>query len=512
VARYLGILIADGSRDISGIKLNGFQLSTKDKEIADFLYNNSMLATGGQCCKCMTSRGLYKLTWGLGSFVYVKDNYGLDMSNTADNKMVPELVLKCNRDTILSFMEGLFTDLTIRGSSKNLTLGYICTNEYLRTQVKIILLNLGILTSSKDKQVVTKKYPKGKSYFYTLFRGVECFKLYSTINIPRIKQYMESWEESTFNSNIDVIPANRYLVSKIKGYTYNSNSYNICRNVRRRKWGVGLDILTKYFEESGDKNIEHLLNDRYLWQRVVSIESTGIHPTYDLEVDSTHSYVANGFISHNTTSAFGLVMRAIGQDWNVLVAQFMKGDSTADKTYGELKSCQLFKNHITILQSHDKVPYRVILEHNKSDEDKLLVRETWLSMMDELSVGKAKSEFIETGVMEETFVPYNMLVLDEILGALNLSLISQKTFFEFIREIKESRPDLEIVLTGRMWSEPLYDKIKDISDLMSDIRCVKHYFNKTCTICKRSFEYRSNYCPNCGSELRTVPIREGVDV
>ena len=104
-----------------------------------------------------------------------------------------------------------------------------------------------------------------------------------------------------------------------------------------------------------------------------------------------------------------------------------------------------------------------------------------------------------------------MLVLDEILGALNLSLISQRTFFEFIRTMKEERPDLEIVLTGRIWSEPLYDKIKDIADLMTDLRCVKHYFEKTCSTCKRSFEFRSNYCPNCGATLATVPIRKGIE-
>ena len=212
-----------------------------------------------------------------------------------------------------------------------------------------------------------------------------------------------------------------------------------------------------------------------------------------------------------TTSAFGLAFRAVGQDWNVLVAQFLKGDSAMDKVYGELKSCNKFSSSITVIQSHDKVPYKVILENNKTDEDKILVRETWLSMIDELNQGKLKKDVKAQDQVEEYYEPYNMLVLDEMLGALNLSLISQKTFFDFIRLVKETRPDLEIVLTGRLWSEPLYDKIKDISDLMTDLRCVKHYFNKSCPICKRDFEFRSNYCPNCGKELVTVPLRKGIE-
>lgn len=225
------------------------------------------------------------------------------------------------------------------------------------------------------------------------------------------------------------------------------------------------------------------------------------------------SYTGSG--KGKTTSALGLAMRALGQDWNILITQFMKGDSSIERTYGELKACKLFKDNITVIQSHDKVPYKVILEHNKTEEDKLLVREAWLSMTDELNQGKVTTELFKAGDFEGGFMPqsksYNMLILDEILGALNLGLISQKTFFDFIRQIREDRPDLEIVLTGRMWSEPLYDKIKDISDLMSDVRAVKHYFNKNCPVCKRDFEFRSNYCPNCGGELRTTGIRKGIE-
>ena len=227
------------------------------------------------------------------------------------------------------------------------------------------------------------------------------------------------------------------------------------------------------------------------------------------KVGLIQTYTGSG--KGKSTSAFGLAFRAVGQDWNILIAQFMKGDSSTEKMYGELKSCRIFNNNITVVQSHDKVPYKVILEHNKTDEDKILVREAWLSMIDELHQGKAKKDVRAADWVEEYHQPYNMLILDEILGTLNLSLISQKTFFDFIRQIKEERPDLEIVLTGRMWSEPLYDKIKDISDLMSDVRCVRHYFEKHCSTCKRSFEFRSNYCPNCGNELTTIPVRRGIE-
>lgn len=209
-------------------------------------------------------------------------------------------------------------------------------------------------------------------------------------------------------------------------------------------------------------------------------------------------YTGSG--KNKTTSAFGLTFRALGRGWNVLIAQFLKGDDSTNSNYGEIESCRLFSNQISILQSGRK---KIVMEHNKDDEDKRLAHITWNSMLAELYKGKLKED--------ETFEPYSMLVLDEILPTLNLGLITQKQFFDFVELLKKEFPEIELVLTGRMWSDPLFDKIKDIADLMTDGRCIKHYFNKHCKVCKRSFEYRSNYCPNCGRELETINAREGIE-
>lgn len=199
------------------------------------------------------------------------------------------------------------------------------------------------------------------------------------------------------------------------------------------------------------------------------------------------TYTGSG--KNKTTSAFGLAFRGFGKGFNILLTQFLKGDEAWD--YGEIKSCEKFKDQITIIQSGKK---KIVMEHNKDDLDRQLA----IKAFDE---------------MEELLFSnhYDLLVLDEILPALNLQLITQKRFFEFIQRCRTELPSIEIVLTGRMWSDSLYDKIKDISDLMTDGRCVKHYFDKHCDRCKRSFEYRSNYCPNCGNELVTINARDGIE-
>lgn len=193
-----------------------------------------------------------------------------------------------------------------------------------------------------------------------------------------------------------------------------------------------------------------------------------------------------------STSALGLTFRAIGRNWNVLFVQFLKGDKATDRSYGELISAKKFSNNLKFIQSHNQ--YKVVLEYNKTDEDKRLVQSAWDKMLCHLNKKK-----------------YDLLVLDEILPTIGLRLITQRQFFKFIQDIRKERPDLELVVTGRIWDDTLFDKIKNISDYFTDMRAVKHPFNKHCPNCKRSFEYRSNYCPNCGNILITKSAREGIE-
>ncbi|MEO1288118.1 MAG: replicative DNA helicase [Chloroflexota bacterium] len=39
----------------------------------------------------------------------------------------------------------------------------------------------------------------------------------------------------------------------------------------------------------------------FIWDEIVSIEDDGVHHCYDLVVPEAHSYIANGFVSHNTS-------------------------------------------------------------------------------------------------------------------------------------------------------------------------------------------------------------------
>jgi ribonucleoside-diphosphate reductase alpha chain len=67
--------------------------------------------------------------------------------------------------------------------------------------------------------------------------------------------------------------------------------------------GVSRTVARQVFAETGDDRLAHALG--YIFEEVAANDDGGIQPTYDLSVPSNVTYVAAGFVSHNT---IGLMM------------------------------------------------------------------------------------------------------------------------------------------------------------------------------------------------------------
>src|SRR5262249_53345999 len=71
----------------------------------------------------------------------------------------------------------------------------------------------------------------------------------------------------------------------------------------RKTGGVPRSVALRLFQDSRDERILHALG--YLFEQGSANEDGGIQPTYDLSVPENVTYVAGGFVSHNT---IGLMM------------------------------------------------------------------------------------------------------------------------------------------------------------------------------------------------------------
>jgi ribonucleoside-diphosphate reductase alpha chain len=71
----------------------------------------------------------------------------------------------------------------------------------------------------------------------------------------------------------------------------------------RKTGGVPRSVAARLFAETRDERLGHALG--YLFETVAANEDGGVQPTYDLSVPDNVTYVASGFVSHNT---IGLMM------------------------------------------------------------------------------------------------------------------------------------------------------------------------------------------------------------
>jgi cob(I)alamin adenosyltransferase len=167
----------------------------------------------------------------------------------------------------------------------------------------------------------------------------------------------------------------------------------------------------------------------------------------DKEVQTTNKglvIVITGDGKGKTTSAFGQALRAVGQGYNVLVVQFMKG-----RKYGEFKAAKDFLPNLTVkLVGLDSF----VMRDNPAAIDIEMAQKGLALVKRAIKSGK-----------------YDMIIMDEINVAMDFKLVDTKEVIEMI----ENRPlGLDFILTGRNAPE----EIKNIADTVSEVREIKHHY------------------------------------
>ena len=159
-----------------------------------------------------------------------------------------------------------------------------------------------------------------------------------------------------------------------------------------------------------------------------------------------HIYCGDG--KGKTTAAVGLAVRCVGRGNKILLVQFLKSrDSGELYSLAKLPDIEVMRGKESkkfTFQMNEEEKHALLIEHNKMFEQVL-----------------AK---IENG-------GYSLLILDEVIGALNAKVFEMPKLIEFLRHKPEN---LEVVLTGRNPAPELVE----IADYVSEMRKVKHPMDK----------------------------------
>lgn len=159
-----------------------------------------------------------------------------------------------------------------------------------------------------------------------------------------------------------------------------------------------------------------------------------------------HIYCGDG--KGKTTAAVGLAVRCAGRGNKVLLVQFLKSrDSGELYSLAKLPDIEVMRGKESkkfTFQMNEEEKHALLIEHNKMFEQVL-----------------AK---IKNG-------GYSLLILDEVIGALNAKVFEMPKLIEFLRHKPEN---LEVVLTGRNPAPELVE----IADYVSEMRKLKHPMDK----------------------------------
>lgn len=157
-----------------------------------------------------------------------------------------------------------------------------------------------------------------------------------------------------------------------------------------------------------------------------------------------HIYTGNG--KGKTTAALGLALRAMGNDLNVAMVQFMK----CTQYYGEYEISK-------------KLPRLTLLPMGRDclvHADKVLPEDREAAAS---ALNKAE-ELMHSG-------KYDMVIMDEVNVSLKFDLVKVE---DVVRVVKERPPRVEVVLTGR-YAPP---ELLEIADLVTEMKCIKHPYTK----------------------------------
>ena len=144
-----------------------------------------------------------------------------------------------------------------------------------------------------------------------------------------------------------------------------------------------------------------------------------------------------------SSSAMGMICRALGYDMRVALVRFLKGDQQTGEDL-------FIENHPNIVSAHMESGFTWDTQDKELDKQK--ATQTWL---------EAKKFLANEEI--------SVVVLDEITYMINYKYLDES---EILLALSNRPKDQHVIITGRAASQALID----VSDTVSEVEDIKHAF------------------------------------
>jgi DNA gyrase subunit A len=250
------------------------------------------------------------------------ENLGLK-NVPAPKKQIPKVIFHSTKESVAAFLKGLFEgDGSIylckyknrNTKSKSIEIVLTSSSRKLLEEVQIVLLRFGI-----DSFLRFEGARKMWRLFIHGHRNINLFKeeigFVSKEKRARLDKFSKLNSDNRIMSKTDYIPhlapylRKKYGKKKIKwADKYWPFTHNLDRYPKLQKY---YPYLKKKLGLADLNLVQSFLDNNYLFDPIVSIQKGDYEKVYSLRIDSPcHSFISNGFISHNTE----MKLSKIGQE------------------------------------------------------------------------------------------------------------------------------------------------------------------------------------------------------
>lgn len=284
LGKFLGLIIGDGSyNNNKSIQFSNINESLKEEfeELTSFLFN---------CHVGKTSKGSRFSSVNICKFL--QESVGLKKA-TSRHKKIPELIMSAGPETLKGVIEGLYES---DGSIDKGRILFNSTSKELIVQIQTILLSFGVVTTKKKSTIAETICV---SHLENISRFMEIFD---------IKKHRKKILNMKVDNHQLSIPYARKTLAN--GLLKKAKKEGVSRRALERfyrirhseicsKRGISKRKFKEYCELIGF-DYSHVWNDNIFFSKVKHIKSSE-SICYDFDVGGNHSFVANGFVTHNSS-------------------------------------------------------------------------------------------------------------------------------------------------------------------------------------------------------------------